>query len=182
MRPLVTARPSFPVLTQCRDTIDNPRGALASRLGAKQLPTIVHLAIVSRHPPCGFAASDSRLSCGQHSAASEIRVQTARFKKGIDVGTGTRALSPQVQIDADCGSGFCDLGRCSQPQGVYGAKCIPAPRTPEGIRDGKLNTCGAYLRIDRRCRSCTSSAQCEVELGAPRCSPLSPHPGRRCGR
>src|SRR4051812_28675321 len=72
------------------------------------------------------------------------------------------------KTDAECGSEFCDSGRCSQPRGVYGTKCIPAPHTPEGIRDGKLSTCGAYLCIDGRCRSCSSSAQCAAELGAPR--------------
>lgn len=67
-------------------------------------------------------------------------------------------------------------------QGLLGAPCEPAPRTSEGFRDGKLHACGAYLCIESRCRSCQTDAECQAELGAPRCIATLDHPGRRCGR
>jgi hypothetical protein len=84
--------------------------------------------------------------------------------------------------DGECRSGFCDKGQCAEPQGTFGATCTPAPRTSEGFRDGKLHTCGAYLCIDGRCRSCSSDSQCQSELGAPRCLSSQGRPGSRCGR
>lgn len=85
-------------------------------------------------------------------------------------------------IDQNCASGFCDDGRCALPKGPFGASCTPAPRTPDGISDGKLHACGAYVCIEGRCRSCTSDTQCREELGAPRCTAIADTPGRRCGR
>lgn len=84
-------------------------------------------------------------------------------------------------VDDDCRSNFCDLGICSIPEGQYGAVCTPAPLTSEGLRDGKLNSCGAYICSEGRCRSCNSASQCQREYGAPKCNPHSTRPGKRCG-
>lgn len=84
-------------------------------------------------------------------------------------------------LDGSCLSGFCDAGQCAEPSGPFGAVCTPAPRTSDGLRDGKLNVCGAYLCLNGRCRSCVSDTQCKEEYGAPRCRSLAPYPGRRCG-
>jgi hypothetical protein len=85
------------------------------------------------------------------------------------------------RVDADCASGFCDRGDCQTPSGVYGRACEPAPRMPDGLRDGKRHVCGAYLCVDGRCRSCESDQECLSELGSPRCYRLQGEPGRRCG-
>ena len=85
------------------------------------------------------------------------------------------------RVDSDCGSGFCDQNACADPSGVYGRPCQPAPVTNEGIRDGKLNICGAYVCLDQRCRSCTSDTQCQSEYGAPYCRDHETRPGKRCG-
>jgi hypothetical protein len=85
------------------------------------------------------------------------------------------------RVDKDCREGFCDRGVCQTPEGVYGRQCKAAPRIAEGPRDGKLNTCGAYLCLDSRCRSCTSDSQCQSELGSPRCYKAEEDPGYRCG-
>ncbi len=91
------------------------------------------------------------------------------------------AVGEQCSEDAQCDSSFCDLQRCSPPQGVYGRTCAPAPRTSEGIRDGKLHFCGAYLCLDGRCRSCSRDQQCQSELGSPTCYRSDDRPGARCG-
>ncbi len=83
--------------------------------------------------------------------------------------------------DEDCQSDFCDLGICRIPQGQYGAVCTPAPLTAEGLRDGKLNYCGAYVCEEGRCRSCNSDSQCQSEYGAPMCKLHPNRPGKRCG-
>jgi hypothetical protein len=85
------------------------------------------------------------------------------------------------QADEDCQSGFCDAGVCRLPEGQYGAVCTPAPRTAEGLRDGKLNACGAYICSEDRCRSCNSDSQCQQEYGAPTCRLHPTRPGKRCG-
>ncbi|MCG5051408.1 MAG: glutaminyl-peptide cyclotransferase [Myxococcales bacterium] len=65
----------------------------------------------------------------------------------------------------------------------FGAPCTLAPRNPNGTTDGKQNTCGAYLCIDGRCRSCVEDGECEIEYGAPTCGHLldTRWPGNRCG-
>jgi hypothetical protein len=83
--------------------------------------------------------------------------------------------------DAQCVSNFCDNLQCAMPEGVYGRPCVPAPTTADGLRDGKLHTCGAYLCLEDRCRSCVSDDQCQQELGAPRCYISEGRPGARCG-
>jgi hypothetical protein len=95
---------------------------------------------------------------------------------------GSAGASATCKADIDCDVGFCDRGGCAEREGVFGAACTPAPRTAEGVRDGKLHSCGAYLCIDSRCRSCQSDSQCQAELGAPRCLASPGRPGFRCGR
>lgn len=95
---------------------------------------------------------------------------------GNDAPTGAAC-----HVDEVCQSGFCDLGVCRIPQGQYGAACTPAPFTEEGLRDGKLNSCGAYVCVEGRCRSCTSDSQCQREYGAPKCQLHPTRPGKRCG-
>jgi hypothetical protein len=94
------------------------------------------------------------------------------------------AAAPDETCHADsaCGTGFCDRGVCRATAGVYGRTCKPAPRGPDGVRDGKLSVCGAYLCIDGRCRSCQSDGECKSEVGSPRCYKLEGEPGMRCGR
>ena len=83
--------------------------------------------------------------------------------------------------DEACQTGYCDLGVCAAPQGLYGSLCHEAPRTSGGVRDAKLNTCGAYICADGKCRSCTSAVQCQREYGAPYCRVNDGRPGQRCG-
>lgn len=97
-------------------------------------------------------------------------------------GATHRAESEACRVDAACATGFCDSGRCAVPDGNYGARCQSAARTAEGLRDARIETCGAYLCVEERCRSCTSDAQCEAELGAPHCKASAGRPGLRCGR
>jgi len=97
-------------------------------------------------------------------------------------GANHRAESDACRVDSDCATGFCDSSRCAVPDGRYGAQCQAVARTAEGLRDARIETCGAYLCIEERCRSCTSDAQCEAELGAPRCKASADRPGLRCGR
>ena len=92
------------------------------------------------------------------------------------------AAGAACATDAQCASHFCDAGRCALPRGDYGRACTGAPRDADGLRDGKLNVCGAYVCIDARCRSCASDAQCRDEYGAPACVVADGRPGRRCGR
>src|SRR6478609_9908650 len=81
------------------------------------------------------------------------------------------AAAPEKTCHADsaCGAGFCDRGVCRAVAGVYGRTCKAAPRGPDGLRDGKLSVCGAYLCIDGRCRSCQSDGECKSEIGSPKC-------------
>jgi len=93
------------------------------------------------------------------------------------------AAPPDKSCHADsaCGTGFCDRGVCRAVAGVYGRTCKAAPRGPDGLRDGKLSVCGAYLCIDGRCRSCQSDGECKSEVGSPKCYKLEGEPGMRCG-
>jgi len=94
------------------------------------------------------------------------------------------AVTKVCSNDSECSGGaFCDQGRCamSSPQLAFGMRCVPPPRTALGTVDAKLGTCGAYLCIDGRCRSCSSDAQCLGDSGAPLCQAIPDRPGRRCG-
>jgi hypothetical protein len=92
-----------------------------------------------------------------------------------------RPLGKSCAVDNDCAFGFCDLGICAMPEGVYGQPCKVAPLGADGLRDGKLNMCGAYVCSQERCRSCGSDAQCQEEYGAPLCVARPNRPGIRCG-
>jgi len=96
-------------------------------------------------------------------------------------GQGVARVGEQCTEDAECQSHLCDRQQCMPPDGIYGSTCLPAPRTPEGWRDAQLHTCGAYLCLHARCRSCESDQQCQSEVGAPRCYRAPQHPGARCG-
>jgi len=96
--------------------------------------------------------------------------------------TGTPAPAG-CRTDSECASGFCDRAQCSAPDEAqaYGTACEPPVRDNQGRVDGKLYTCGAYVCIDGRCRSCASDAQCQAELGSPACLARPNRPGVRCG-
>lgn len=100
-----------------------------------------------------------------------------------DAGGANRTSPVGTTCDADgsCQSGFCDLGKCKEVDGQYGSVCVPAPLTTDGLRDGKLNSCGAYICADARCRSCNSDKQCQKEYGAAKCRSHVTRPGKRCG-
>src|SRR4030095_1271286 len=85
------------------------------------------------------------------------------------------ALGAACASDGACETGFCDLGACALPQGLLGVPCQEAPRNASGLRDAKLNMCGAYICADGKCRSCTSALQCQSEYGAPHCSASDRH-------
>jgi hypothetical protein len=77
--------------------------------------------------------------------------------------------------DNDCATGFCDLGRCAEPDvqaNRYGAEC------DESETDPRIQLCAAYRCRDKRCRSCESSADCGADA---RCYIVPGRPGQRCG-
>src|SRR4051812_42223023 len=98
-------------------------------------------------------------------------------------GGGGLAAAPDKSCHADRGggAGFFGRGGGGAVAGVYGRTCKAAPRGPDGLRDGKLSVCGAYLCLDGRCRSCQSDGECKSEVGSPRCYKLEGEPGMRCG-
>lgn len=94
--------------------------------------------------------------------------------------------------DSVCGAGeFCDRGRCVavyEPH-RYGWPCDPSTEPTEAdlaadpLLGGKINSCGAYVCRDLRCRSCSSDADCPGDRarcydGATADPPLR---GWRCG-
>lgn len=84
--------------------------------------------------------------------------------------------------DDDCRSGYCDRGICVELYGPdnYGRECPPVlPLSAPGWQE---NTCGGYLCLDGRCRSCQSDAECQHWLNAPKCAPVDRMPGKVCGR
>jgi hypothetical protein len=77
--------------------------------------------------------------------------------------------------DGDCATGFCDLGRCAEPDVQarrYGAEC------DESQTDPRIQLCAAYRCRDGRCRSCESSADCGADA---RCYIVPDRPGQSCG-
>jgi hypothetical protein len=90
--------------------------------------------------------------------------------------------------DADCLEGFCDRGICAELRIDYGSECDPPsppePRPPLPPGGGAWGApdvaggCGAYLCIDRRCRSCQSDAECGERST---CNVIRDLPGKRCG-
>jgi hypothetical protein len=82
---------------------------------------------------------------------------------------------PVCTADGDCATGFCDLGRCAEPDvqaNRYGAEC------DESEIDPRIQLCAAYRCRDGRCRSCESSADCG---GDARCYVVPDWPGQSCG-
>ncbi len=70
--------------------------------------------------------------------------------------------------------------------GRLGTPCQIAPRNPEGTVNGFLDTCGPYLCLQERCRSCLSDAECSIEIGrgSPSCVHLlddAERAGNTCG-
>jgi len=92
----------------------------------------------------------------------------------------------RCNTDKECLGGFCDRdGSCqvTPASSRYGTACERAPELPSGRINGDFNTCGPYLCIDGRCRSCLTDMECFVELGSPQCGSL-PDPrfrGTSCG-
>ena len=102
---------------------------------------------------------------------------------GVDAGTAADA-SARCNRDDDCGSGFCDrAGRCQAVDEPtrFGMECSVPARVPQGYAIGLLNTCGAYLCLEGRCRSCMEDAECQIEYNAPACRQLGTTRGYRCG-
>lgn len=90
----------------------------------------------------------------------------------------------ECNADSDCSRGFCDASGACAPideNNHFGTDCEPEPEPMNNLLDGKFNTCGAYLCIDGRCRSCSSDEQCQEQRGAPMCGQLEGRPGYRCG-
>lgn len=95
----------------------------------------------------------------------------------------------QCTVDADCRDGFCDrTGLCGsvnvEATARFGTTCTLPPRNPNGTVNGEQNTCGPYLCLEGRCRSCVVDAECQTELGAPNCGRVlesSRWPGNSCG-
>lgn len=91
--------------------------------------------------------------------------------------------------DVDCSGGFCDrTGRCGtvdvNATGRFGTPCTLPPRNPNGTANGEQNTCGSYLCINGRCRSCLEDSECQIEYGAPSCGQIlesNRWPGNTCG-
>jgi hypothetical protein len=97
--------------------------------------------------------------------------------------------------DSECGDGFCDRGTCAPIwtwTQIYGQRCDAlhfyhpetCPSTAAGPRCDLMPSCGGYLCLDGRCRSCVSHDEC-VDLLGPRgeCSdPGDSRAGRGCGR
>lgn len=91
--------------------------------------------------------------------------------------------------DGDCWPDFCDRGVCAMPGSRnYGRECKPtppprpAPPLPPGVVPGlpsAASTCGAYLCLDGRCRSCQSNAECGSAPST--CAHLDGWLGRTCG-
>jgi len=107
-------------------------------------------------------------------------------------GSTTRTLPEPApggcNTDADCDGGFCDrTGRCGSVDlsstARFGTPCTLGPRNPNGTANGEQNTCGPYLCIEGRCRSCVEDSECQIEYGAPTCGHLSEArwPGNSCG-
>ena len=135
---------------------------------------------MSRQPqaPLSLIAAVLIATLGAAGCARRPSAEDAAPPRG---GQAAAVSARSCRNDQDCAGGFCDRGVCQTPIGIYGRPCKPAPRTPEGPRDGMHSVCGAYLCLDGRCRSCQSDEQCRSELGSPRCYKLEGEPGYRCG-
>ena len=96
--------------------------------------------------------------------------------------------------DGDCFPDFCDRGVCAEVgKGKYGWECTlplpPQPKRPEPPLPPNVkrapkagfpeSACGAYLCVDKRCRSCQSNAECGSAPST--CESDDGFPGKRCG-
>ena len=111
---------------------------------------------------------------------------------------GDKRLEPDQACsrDVECRLGFCDRGICVAlyGKGGYGGACEPLPprepRKPQPpppsgeirMRTGPEDTCGGYICIDRRCRSCQSDSECQSQLSDMVCGIFYDSPGKICGR
>jgi len=102
-----------------------------------------------------------------------------------DAGPASADARSGCASDQECDTGFCDrTGACGEPDfgSGFGTPCTRPPETALGTPESKLDTCGAYLCLEGRCRSCVDDRECQLELDAPQCRVVSGEPGRRCGR
>lgn len=107
--------------------------------------------------------------------------------------------------DEDCRSSFCDRGVCMVigETGNHGRECtvlvlsadpplregFVSERTADGLLSipgpkakwGPEDTCGGYLCLGERCRSCQSDSECQGWTGGPTCVSVAGVPGKRCG-
>lgn len=98
-------------------------------------------------------------------AALMVSAMTLTWATGLDA-QGNPPNQPGYQAsrapcwqDPECGSGFCDRGRCAMVDGAHGRLC-----DPEQEGDAKLAVCGAYICLEGRCRSCTGDHECPSSL------------------
>lgn len=78
------------------------------------------------------------------------------FFLGVLLGCGgeQRKLAGMAcQTDGECASAFCNAGVCSTLVGMLGKGC-------DEQNEAALQTCGSYVCVDGRCRSCDRSQQC----------------------
>lgn len=114
--------------------------------------------------------------CGAPNDAGRV---DATVHNGSDADAG-----PHCRADTDCPDGFCDrTGACAAIDTAlrHGTACKRAPELPTGNVEPLLNTCGAYLCTDARCRSCLTDEECNLEYMAPQCRSVATGPGNRCG-
>ena len=101
-------------------------------------------------------------------------------------GCGTSRSEPGCKTDVDCPGGFCDRRVCAtvaaEGRENYGIECEPPPISPmTGRPDLRINRCGAFLCIEKRCTSCATDDECKSVLGSPTCGTVAGWPGRSCG-
>ena len=109
----------------------------------------------------------------------------------IDGGLSTaEAGAGRCSLDLDCASGFCDVGTCATPTPIerttgadvwFGRQCSPSQIGPSGIKSDSAFSCGGYLCLEGRCRSCESGLQCYEAIGVLGCYASRRTPGRLCG-
>jgi len=142
------------------------------------------MAMIDSNRPNGALVRCSRLRVPLGLAGFTALLLFACTNTAVERDGGEESSSvSECSDDSDCATGFCDRNRCAIPaeEYVYGVPCKKAPTLPEGIRDGRIHQCGAYLCIDGLCRSCISDNECLAELGSPACLDHAIKPGLRCG-
>ena len=119
------------------------------------------------------AAATVALACSSTAPAQE-----GAGKENSSTGEGS------CSVDADCASNFCDRSKCATPGSRnYGAACIVPEADPTtGVPNPSDYTCGAYLCLSGKCRSCVTDSECQKTLGSPTCAPGNEWSGKACGR